>query len=240
MIARISVQKFMKKKKKWKYGTRSIAISWSRDTRSIFLFALFESNWNFFDRDILDGSCNPLIGLYKDDYVFLIVAYGYVLYLIWSIIGILMLIPGEQRDLSRSPTSPLPACFLHYTLPPTIVSPFPSLRRVDARCRGERHAAFWPARSCSKTSLTCAVRSVLSFDTFPIGLVVACPVRIYRANPDLPPFWSRRRFRLVAKPSAAVLTDRAISRPPIDRTSPGNMFENARSARFYVDPRSRQ
>lgn len=146
-----------------------------------------------------------------------------------------MLIPGEQRDLSRSPTSPLPACFLHYTLPPTIVSPFPSLRRVDARCRGERHAAFWPARSCSKTSLTCAVRSVLSFDTFPIGLVVACPVRIYRANPDLPPFWSRRRFRLVAKPSAAVLTDRAISRPPIDRTSPGNMFENARSARFYVD-----
>lgn len=32
-----------------------------------------------------------------------------------------------------------------------------SLRRADARYRGERNAAFRPARSCSKTVLTCAV-----------------------------------------------------------------------------------
>lgn len=30
-----------------------------------------------------------------------------------------------------------------------------SLRRADARCRGERNTAFRPARSCSKTALTC-------------------------------------------------------------------------------------
>lgn len=32
-----------------------------------------------------------------------------------------------------------------------------SLRRADARCRGERNAAFRPVRSCSKTALTCVV-----------------------------------------------------------------------------------
>lgn len=116
MIARIFVQKFMKKKQTWKYGTRSIAISWSRDTRSIFLFALYESDWNFFDRDILDGSCDPLIALYKDDYVFLIVAYEYVLYLIWSIIGILIPIPGEQRSIAFTYVSPPRVLFaLHST-----------------------------------------------------------------------------------------------------------------------------
>lgn len=42
-----------------------------------------------------------------------------------------------------------------------------SLRRTDARCRGERNAAFRPARSCSKTALTFAVCALgLSFRAF--------------------------------------------------------------------------
>lgn len=103
-ITRIFVQKFKEKKNVeiWNEVDRNFLIAWHEV--------------NLFDRDILDGSCNPLIALYKDDYVFLIVAYEYVLYLIWSIIGILMPIPGEQRSIAFTYVSPPRVLFaLHST-----------------------------------------------------------------------------------------------------------------------------
>lgn len=95
--------------------------------------------------------------------------------------------------------------------------------RADARCRGERHAAFWPARSCSKTSLTCAVRSVLFFDTLPIGFSFS------RAAP-LIAFEALRTQRHFGRASAS---GRPLEALPIEPDR--NMFENARP--LFVHPR---
>lgn len=112
--------------------------------------------------------------------------------------------------------------------------------RADARCRGERHAAFWPARSCSKTSLTCAVRSVLFFDTLPIGFSFlararAAPLVAFETLRTLTsaPFWSRLRFRPPARGPLAL----PIERSPNPRSSPIVHREHVRKfARPFVHP----
>lgn len=96
--------------------------------------------------------------------------------------------------------------------------------RADARCRGERHAAFWPARSCSKTSLTCAVRSVLFFDTLPIGFARAPPIlHRLRNSSKLRP----QRHFVVAPPLPAAsrflgnpFTDRGLDRNDARKLAP--------------------
>lgn len=96
--------------------------------------------------------------------------------------------------------------------------------RADARCRGERHAAFWPARSCSKTSLTCAVRSVLFFDTLPIGFARAPPFphRLRNSSKLRPQRHFGRasasgRFPLPREP---VFTDRGLDRNDARKLAP--------------------
>lgn len=106
--------------------------------------------------------------------------------------------------------------------------------RADARCRGERHAAFWPARSCSKTSLTCAVRSVLFFDTLPIGFARAPPFpHRLRNSSKLRP----QRHFVVAPPLPAA--SRFLGNPylPIE-ASIETMLENSRPLFVRpIDPR---
>lgn len=75
--------------------------------------------------------------------------------------------------------------------------------RVDARCRGERHAAFWPARSCSKTSLTCAACSVHPSTSIRIGSLIVLKANLSHRH------FGTDRFRFLA-PRGLSAIDRLV------------------------------